>query len=307
MERDIKLVKSDDISDIVSLYVSTDPRHLRSSVYYNYSNNTTFGNGICVLAKNKNKEVIGHYSIIPLEFSFNNKKISVGYAQQAIIHPEYRDLKLICSLHNKAIELVKDRFDFVFAFSNDNFVQVKEKLLSWKNLGTFDSDLINLNEIKDDINHDVVSVNSFKTDFENDKELFSICRTKEYLNYKFFKHPLNHYKVFGIYNKNKLEAYIVLKFYKNENENELIGHFIDFVASSEEMLSSLMAKAKSYFRFYGVNKVIFWNKSKYRKYLKNYIKEKSFKTNFLLYDFNKSNEFIKQDKWDLSMMLSDAF
>jgi GNAT superfamily N-acetyltransferase len=305
MGQSLSIVEEFDKSDIVTLFISSDPRHQRSVSYYDYSNTTPFGEGICVVAKDDEDRVLGHYSIIPLEFHFGDEKLKVGYAQQAIVHKEYRNLQLISKLHNFAIEQAKEKFDFLFAFSNDNFMKVKKMLFKWKDLESFNTDVLYLKDLDIKSNNEVVSINCFTNGVQSSDDLFTLNKSKEYLNYRFFQHPINHYKVFGVKEAEDIVGYIALKFYKAEDE--LIGHFIDFEAKNEKVLESLLSASKEYFSFYGVKKVLFWNRGVYKDTLQKFIKEESFKTNFLLYDFTGKSEFYDKEKWNLSMSLSDAF
>ena len=96
-----------DYNGIVSLFLSSDPRHQRSVSYYNYSNYSGYGDATRIIAKNEKGLIIGHYSILPLDFKYQNKIYKVGYAQQAVIHKSYRNLKLITQLHDYAIRKAK--------------------------------------------------------------------------------------------------------------------------------------------------------------------------------------------------------
>ena len=306
MGQNIALASDGDRFDIVSLFLTSDPRHSRSVAYYDYSNNTVYGSSTSVVAKNENDSVIAHYSILPLKFKYHDKVYNVGYAQQAIVHSNYRDLQLISELHEFAINKVNDKLDFVFAFSNDNFFKIKTQLFGWSDLGSFSADEIDLRIINFKINHKVECLNKFDSDFDTDRGKLSLVKSKKYLNQRLLSHPINHYKTFVVRGlNNKVTDYIALKFYKRDDE--IIGHFIDYEASSIYVLQSLIAKSREYFAFYGVYKVIFWNRSGYQKLFDSLITGSGFVSNFIIKDFNNNNEILDKDLWDLSMILSDAF
>lgn len=306
MGQSVSRASDNDKSSIVDLFITSDPRHNRSIAYYDSSNKSVYGSSVCVVAKNAADRVIGHYSILPLKFKYLNKIYYAGYAQQAIIHKKYRNLKLISELHEFAIDQVRKNIDFIFAFSNDSFADVKIKLFGWNDLGKFHSDVIDLRKVDFEINHKIESLNFFEHNFESNQNRVSIIKSKEYLNHRLLRHPINHYKTFIIKDvNNSIAGYISLKFYKNNDE--LIGHFVDFEASSDDVLKSLVSHAKEYFIFYGVYKVVFWNRAEYRKLFTPFIVDKGFVSNFIVKDISNNSEILNKELWNLPMILSDAF
>jgi hypothetical protein len=305
MEYDISIVSNEDVSDIVSLFLTSDPRHSRSTLYYSYSNNFPHASSLCAVAKNHDGRIVGHYSILLLKFKRLNKIYNVGYAQQAIVHKKYRNLKLISELHNFAIERVKDRLDFVFAFSNDNFLKIKTKIFGWSDLGSFFSDVVDLRMINFEVDHKIESLQKFENGFTPNENKLSIIKTEDYLNHRLLENPVEHYKTFIIKENDITIGYISLKFYKRDDE--VVGHFIDFEAKNIEILMSLVAKSKEYFSFYGVHKVIFWNRTEYQQLFNPYIVEKGFSTNLIVKNFSNNKEILNKDLWSLPMILSDAF
>jgi hypothetical protein len=309
MSHDIRLISpvSDDVVDIISLFVSSDPGHNRSKAYYKYTDFSGHDDTIRVIAKNKKGMVVGHYSILLLEFGFKNKLYKVGYAQQAIIHNKYRNLKLISELHEFAIGKASDKkLDFIFAFSNDNFLKIKTNLFGWHDLGSFYSDVIDLHMINFKVNHEIEELKKFEHGFKLNQNKVSIIKSSNYLNHRLLKNPIDHYKTFIIKSsKNIVTGYISLKFYKSNNE--LVGHFIDFEANSNSMMESLVAKAKEYLIFYGVHKVIFWNRTEYQELFSPYITGKGFSSNFIIKDIVGNREILNKELWSLPMILSDTF
>jgi len=305
MGKNINLVIDSDKSDIVSLFISSNPKHCRSVKYYNYSNKSPYGPSIGAIAKNNSGHIIGHYSVLPLKFKYLGDCYNVGFAQQAVIHSEYRDLKLVSELHNFVIDKVAKKMDFVFAFSNNNFAYIKTKLLGWNDLGSFNSSVIDLKLINFKINHKVSSLKKFTNGFEVNKNKYSLVKTSEYLNYRLLNNPISHYKTFIVKNKCRITGYISLKFYKS-NDN-FVGHFIDFEAENTDIIKSLISKAKDYFLFYGVQEVVFWNMGEYKELFTPFIISEGFSSNFVVNNLSNDVDFFDKELWNLSMILSDAF
>jgi|SaaInlStandDraft_2_1057019.scaffolds.fasta_scaffold95273_2 hypothetical protein len=298
-----------DYDSIISLFISADQRHQRSKLYYKYTNYSELGNATCVVVKNEKKLIVGHYSILPLEFKYRGKIYKVGFAQQAIIHKKYRDLKLITMLHDYAIKTAKKDLDLdlVFAFSNDNFSQIKTTLFGWQDLGKFSASVLDLNLVDFACNYNVESLglNVFENNFDNAYDRFSLVKSMQYLNHKLLNHPISHFQTFVVKDDEIIVGYISLKMYYDKDN--LVGHFIDFESKDELIIKSLIAKAKEYFIFYGVSKVVFWNNSSYREVFNPYLIGEGFKTNFIVYDYDNNIEILDKDVWNLSMILSDAF
>jgi hypothetical protein len=298
-----------DYNGIVSLFLSSDPRHQRSVSYYNYSNYSGYGDATRIIAKNEKGLIIGHYSILPLDFKYQNKIYKVGYAQQAVIHKSYRNLKLITQLHDYAIRKAKKNLnlDIVFAFSNNNFAKIKIGLLGWQDLGKFSASVLDLDLMNFEVKYEVefLGLNAFENDFDHVYDRFSIVKSRQYLNHKLLNHPISHFQTLIVKERGVIVGYISLKMYYDKNE--LIGHFIDFESKDEHVLKSLLAKSKEYFIFYGVKEVVFWNESNYKEVFNPYLTVEGFETNFLVYDYKNNIEILDKSVWSLSMILSDAF
>ena len=305
MGQDITIENKANKSDIVSLFLTSDPRHQRSLAYYDYSNVSSFGESTYSIAKNSTGEVVGHYAILPLKFKYLNKEYNVGYAQQAITHKDYRSLDLISKLHNHAINNVKDDLDLIFAFSNDSFAQIKKSLFGWNDLGAFSSSVIDLKLVDFKINHDIEELVRFNHDFSPDENKFSLIKSCDYLNHRFLEHPINFYKTFIVRDFDKIIGYISLKLYQDNGKT--IGHFVDFESKDINIMKSLIAKAKEFFLFYGVKKVVFWNMSCYQELFDTLIVGEGFTSNFLVYDLTGNKNILDRKEWSLSLALSDAF
>lgn len=297
----IRFATQDDIADITALFYVADGRHQRSLAYYKYSNFSPFGESIRSVAE-KEGRIIGHYAVAPLKMKFLGEITNVGFAQQAVIHPDHRNLRTIKELHDMVIKESSKRFKFVIAFSNDNFAEVKKSLFNWRQLDRFPADVLHLTNLQRAAKYQLREIRRFEEDFVEEN---SLLRTKQYLNHRFFAHPINFYKCFGAYVKDRCMGYISIKFYMKNGE--LIGHFIDYVAKDVTALKSLVGAACDYFKFYGVKKIVFWNRDKWQVELAKLVVMQDFYTNFLVYNLCNDGRINNFKNYKLSMMLSDAF
>jgi hypothetical protein len=142
-------------------------------------------------------------------------------------------------------------------------------------------------------------------------DLLHIERNYNFVLWRFFQHPLEHYPFFLAKNKKgDVIGWIALKFYR---KNEILyGHIIDFVISDEEMEKALIEWAINYLSERRADVISVWgNTSTRKKYEEFGFVEKGFTTNFgirVLKD-RLDDKFGLADysKWDMAMSYSDAF
>ena len=137
----------EDVHSITTLFNVEVPRLTRNIAYYKWSNNNNpFGRSLCAVAKSKDK-IIAHYSIMPMDFIVDGQKVTIGFGQQAIVKKGFRNIKIIKSLTDFIYEEAKKRFSCIYAFPNDNFFLVKNRLLGWEMVDVFYANIIPIKKV----------------------------------------------------------------------------------------------------------------------------------------------------------------
>jgi N-acetylglutamate synthase-like GNAT family acetyltransferase len=85
----------------------------------------------------------------------------------------------------------------------------------------------------------------------------AIVRSSEYMNWRYFGHASSPYKAFACRLNNRLEGYIVMSMPSPENQNKT-AHIVDLLASSSEVMESLIVFAVDYCREQDISRVCCW-------------------------------------------------
>jgi len=321
----IRGYKPGDEIPITELFLIASPRHLRTLKYWKWSNlESPYGKSLSLVVEEEGR-IIAHYSVMPWEIKVGDSVVKAGFAQQAVVYPNYRNLKIIMDLTEKVWAEATNRFDFIFGFPNNNFWKVNQMLMGWEKVDEFLADVLYSDNISNTLEQDICKkfivkrVYQFNNSIDswvnkNKKNELYPLKNAKLLNWRFFWHPLNYYFVFGIYYNNSLVGYMANKIYYRNNET--IGHFIDYEVkdNNKDFLLTLIKASILFFKESRINKIIFWNRQvEYMDVFKNLGVERiGFKTNMGVKFLNSTTENAKEiildiSNWNLNMFLSDVF
>lgn len=310
-----------DENGIALLFSSSDPRHPRNISYWRWSNSDSVNKDFLSAVAEYEGKIVAHYSLMGIDVLYGTQVWKVGFGQQAVVHKNFRNLTVVCELAKHIFTKAQEKYEFLYAFPNNEFFPIKTTLLGWQAVGVFGSDAIDLDTSDFKKNHSIGIKPIFKFDSniysatkDNNKDHIYFSKNPAFLNWRFFSHPLNYYFVFGAYDNNKNVGYIVLKFYYNNELRKNIGHIVDYEVKDSDInvLSSLLYESKNFFLFNDVKEIVFWNRNLRNKdfFDKVISKQNSgFMTNFglLLFDQKKCNVALDLGKWSFTMANSDAF
>ena len=320
----IRRYKPGDEISITELFLISSPRHLRTPVYWRWSNlKNPYGKSLSLVVEEDDK-IIAHYSVMPLKMSVDGDVHVVGgFGQQAVVHPSFRNLKIIMDLTDKVWEKAASGFDFIYGFPNDSFWKISQMLMGWKKIGEFSADIISVPTVIEVLEHNpfrrfiVKRINRFPLGIngwlnKDKKGKIYPLKSAELLNWRFFAHPLHYYFVFGAFDDKIMVGYMVLKIYWDKKQT--IGHFIDFDVedNNEEYLLSLIRQASLFLMGCKIINIVFWNgQPEYSDIFNQFnIKKCGFKTNFGIKFLNKQEKdkiLLDISQWNFTMAFSDAF
>ena len=305
------------IADLLTLSSS----HLRPAGYWEWINTEKNFPGSFVVVTTYVDKVIGHYAISVRDYSIFGFVKKVGIATQTVIHPSFRKLQILLDISNfvKDICLTRSLY-MIIGFPNDNLYKINTKLLGWRHMSDvtqFEVDLNQLPAFKSD--NETLRVSEFNNDFNrliefNNKKNDNIreCSSVDNLNWRYFKHPLNHYIIFSSISDsdNLVDGYIVLKLYYSSTG--IKGHIMELSTYHDSgIMDALFEAAVEYFQWANCSSISMWiGKNDYKyNYIKNIgFKENSIKSHLQFLPLKEVyNEPLDIDYWDLSMKMSDAY
>lgn len=298
-----------DEAKITELFLIAETRHIKTIDYWLWSNNLK--DGLSMVVEDNNK-IIGHYSIIPKKIKIAGEILKGGFAQQAVIHPRYRNLKILIDLTEKVWEKSKDRYDFIFGFPNDNIWKICQIFMDWQKIDKFYADILNVNNTINYFKQSQSKENSVKRvySFPHGMDSWLPINKIRDLNWRFISHPLNYYFIFIAFDNNYPVGYMVVKLYHNGKKS--IGHFIDYDIKDNRSnyMFALIKEATLFLDNCYINEIVFWNKKNESKEIFELfgIQKGAFKTNLGVKFLNKpDSKLLDKSNWSYTMALSDAF
>lgn len=142
----------------------------------------------------------------------------LGCGAQLVIHPKFRNFKFMWQLLNAVWDRSKEKgLRFLYAFPNSNIWPIKNRLMGWELIKEFRS-------LEFDIRGaDVISENDSELKLQRTgvltrykdlinkiwdeskrmyRDLIHIERNYDFVNWRFFQHPLEHYPFYLVKNQN---------------------------------------------------------------------------------------------------------
>ncbi len=281
--------EKEDISGILALFKACG--YNLSVEYYNWINfDNPFGESIIHVAKDQDN-IIGHYAVMPVDLDYNGETIRAGFAIQATIHPDHRNLENIIELTEAIWGRCKDKgIKFVYGFPNDRIWPICTNLMGFKPIGDFRAWELPIEDFRLDVNG--INGNYKATDKIRVKKT-------DYRAWRFLNHPLNHYVL-------RMEDWVscILKLY--DRDGKKYGHIIDFETLSFNFLEGV----RKYFQKQLVDIISCWvMPGPYANILQTCgFKQTGFMTHFGYRPISDVPEGIdKLENWHITMADSDAF
>jgi hypothetical protein len=262
-----KVVETD-FFQIKKLYKQGFNSNLKKNIYNYFYFDQNLNSYFSIIAENKRK-IVAHHAIIQNKYLFKNKNIIIGYSSGSIVSNE--SFGLYPYILQKSIENFKG--DIIITFPNKNSQGFFTKI--------FNFETINQNYFLIDCSK-IEYLKSLK-DIECKS---NFIRTKEYINWRIDKHPINKYKKISINNTTVI--------YKEYHSNEIDIMYVNYF--NDEFIKILIKLLENYKRI----NIIHWDR--------NYIKKLGFeeqKNNIFVYK-NISNR-IKISAFECQMIDSDIF
>ncbi len=123
MEKEIKIerVNFSHYAEIVDLeeFLWANTHEYREKMFYWKYINTPFPEkciGAVAICDNK---VVGFRGLIQNEWEYNGRIINTVFATDAVVHPNYRGLKILAKLTSFILENIKDNYEYLLAMSSN--------------------------------------------------------------------------------------------------------------------------------------------------------------------------------------------
>lgn len=275
-----------------------------------------------------NSEIIAQYATIPKEFYIKGKKFDCIQSVGTMTHPDYRGLGIITYLAKIAYEYAKSKgYKFVYGFPNQVIYKLRETKLNWTILGEvelFQKRIENTQSHNKTFNLSIKEVGIFEERinrlWENSKNLYNVTikKDKNYLNWRYIKHPFIKYKNFLVLDESEeVIAFFILKRYTTSNGSNY-GHIVDFSVGNYNNISEINTFelienfSLNYFKE-DCSKISFWLPSNILKNFAiknlgyNLVKMNTYFGYRIFSEFQRLSLLNNYENWNITMGDSDTF
>ena len=134
----IRLYKKNDEKGIIKLdsLLEIHPwnRRNKENWFWKYKGSNPFGRSIVVVAEDK-KKIIATFSIIPINYKFNNKLIKGSHSIAMLVHPDWQKKGVIKLVVDKAISVAKKKkIKFIYGYPNENAYEIHKLIFNYKDV-----------------------------------------------------------------------------------------------------------------------------------------------------------------------------
>ena len=100
---------------------------------WKYKGSNPFGRSIVVVAEDK--KIIATFSIIPINYKFNNKLVKGSHSIAMLVHPNWQKKGVIKLVVDKAIYFAKkNKIKFIYGYPNENAYEIHKLIFDYKDL-----------------------------------------------------------------------------------------------------------------------------------------------------------------------------
>jgi predicted acetyltransferase len=234
------------------------------------------GKSITYIALDKNNNVVGHYSTMPITIERGTKKFQSTLSTDAATDPDHRGLGIMSKLSKKLYDDVASKgYDFSFGYPNEVGVVMDKysKNYGYQVVGKFVR-YFKLAFFRKQIPYSLVKVES-QNELINPviipDSYFKVKKDSDYIMWRYLKKPNREYTVYKIEKNNKTVGYAVLKLTKFKCYIYDITADYKDTRSMKKILQSIENKALEHgvkLLIYNVLENTYWNNLFGFKYLK---------------------------------------
>ena len=228
------------------------------------------GKALVWVAEDK-KNILATFAAIPIMYFVEGQVTKGSHSIAMIVDPKWQNKGLIKYVADKLINnVVEEKFAFTYGYPNDKAYELHKQLLGYKDISNQEFYYYNFSKNEKNIKPNTLDNLIFKEiksfDVAVDKLWDSIkkkfkvvlIRNKEFLNWRYVGRPDLKYFSFGLFEKEKLLGYCVLKIYKEDKI--LRGHFLDIFTDPEnkKVFHDLIIQSMLFFQKKNCHEVNLW-------------------------------------------------
>jgi hypothetical protein len=221
---------------------------------------------VIVVAENSSG-IVGHYGIQPRPFWHCGQPCLAGLTVGTMVHPMARNLTTLVEMAQMAYDRCRQQgISFLYSFSRDEAWKVRQVVLGWQALPqliAWEGPLSNSD------NNQSIAINIEDSSIENFQTFCSTTEVESYrgigrritptwINWRFSRNPLSHYKLLIAGSVENIKGYAVLKVY--DKQGVRWGHVVDWQVPVAEpsIAKALFAATETKFMQLKVDRLSCW-------------------------------------------------
>lgn len=280
---EMREVQQNDFDSLSSLYVDVYDINLNRA-YWNWKYFENPAGEPCMFVALEGDRTVGETGTIPATVLYKNEHTPASQSCDITVHPDYQKGGTFLRLAKLSInKCIKDKLLFIYGFSVPVTLKVSTKLLKFRSVcsvwrwllivnprpylsrkirlnfltkaaAAIISPIIKIKLLRHCVkteNH-ITEIKKFDERFdvfwEKRKQEFNITvvRDSTYLNWRYFKNPNGHYKVYAYIQENEIRGFIILTVEQDEIRR---GFIMDIIIdpADQSITEQLMSTAIKYF------------------------------------------------------------
>ncbi len=199
----------------------------------------------------------GHYAVSPVELIVNGDVSLTSLSMTTMTHPDYAGRGIFTTLAESLYKTIQEKFNVtaVWGFPNRNSHYGFIKNLKWKDLAAIPTLKLEVESFRRGSDENIEVIENFTTSHYSSflsnlrKDVVSVNRTKEYLEWRYVNNPSNKYIIFEVDVEDE-RYYAVAKTFLTSTSLDKVTE-IDIVElcvpTDVELIRSLVSKVLSYY------------------------------------------------------------
>lgn len=314
-----RFYQTGDETRILTLFREAFNREMSPDFWHWRYVDNPYGRGIIRVALDGDK-MVGHFAVIPMRVQFQGTVYPAIFPMTAMTHPEYGGQGLYTKLISEVYEYARTQgYALAYGFPNKNSY--------YPSLKFGYHDIITIRPLERKLpsgtpgrDGNITAIDKFDSRFdrlwENVRGNYKIiiCRTSEYLNWRFLRNPDAKYTIFAYTDEaGDILGYEALKIYREGNI--IRGHIVDILTVPDDNIArALVRSAFDYFAEERVQDVSLWMSED--RFYSRILEEEGFirhpgTTHFAVMALDKNDKSLlpveNPVNWHLTMGDSDVF
>lgn len=293
------------LTKLITITFSIENRNKKALLQWKYFDPFFNSKSITYIALDKENNVVGHYSSMPITVTQGENVYKSTLSTDAATDPDHRGKGIMSRLAKALYSDVKNQgYAFSFGFPNEVGVVMDKysKNYGYQLIGVF-AKYARLVFSPKKITYSLIKVNTqdeIETIESTNDNYFTLQKDKDYLIWRYIKKPNREYEVYRIIEKRKTIGYVILRFTRIKCYVYDIITDLTNKSSLQKVFQAIENTAFQHRRFIVVYTVLdntYWQSLFRFPYVKKFYNRSSYYFSVHLHKQNLPSTILEKDHW----------